>query len=1151
MSPRRQRLLAALALIAVTAFVVIAAMMLGPGYGAVIAMVLLVGGLLALQQRRYAKANQLALRRLREVQRADRKDASRWEWRIARTLETVPTEASVQDSVVKTVRETASKAVDRAVREAVSQTIAPALQPSVIRGMEKAAEASKRRRTVGHLPEDVTLLGSAGIFDRRYYEATQRRTFPDDTNALLHFVTVGMPALIGPNPLLAPARLPGEVREAYQDGDVPALLEFLKRPLASMPPLSGFFSPSLVEATDKDTAAHPGGCLGWFRDSARETDLLPSRTTHARWGQFRAAIADTLVEHRRTWRVSDPRWSPDWDEAAEQAWKAGLDATIEGPDSTEVTVSVIMPVWNRGEVVADAIASVRAQGWEDWELIVIDDGSDDSTPGVLASISSEDPRITVLTTEHAGVSAARNLGLSRAHGRRVAFLDSDNRWRPDFLRTALAAMDRGGLRAAYAAAEVHQGDSVRYRAFDGGRDELLAYNHIDLNVLVVERSLAIEAGGFDESLRRWVDHDFALHVSEISEPVLLPFIGCEYADFEDDQRITHREGGEWEFVVLDKAWSQWGQAGEYAASRVPGRVSVVVPTKDDVEMTVRAVRAVCATTRDADVEVIVVDNGSSLATRIGLVGALSGEPRVRIVHIHRNLNFSTGSNVGLTRSTGELVLFLNNDTVVRDGWLEPLVRQLTDPAVIAAQPLLVYPDESIQTAGTVWAEPDGLPVHFLAHHPPEDARTVGSHEFPAVTAAAMLIRASDALRVRGFDPRYRNGMEDVDLCLRLSEERPGMFRVVPESVVVHEEGRTPGRSASKVENRRLFLDRWRGRMPEPNHAIFASRHLVVERVDHDTMEVPTPRPVIVRDRAGAPRRWGIRHAAVGGDSGDRWGDTAFAESLADALRVLGQEVVTYRHGPNAATAGIHDDVSILLRGKDQIAPLPGIVNILWVISHPDAVTDEELRGFELAYAASGHWARQRSMSSGRHVGALLQCTDARRFTPAQRDLWPTRPATFVGGVHPGRRRRVVSDALAAGIDLRVIGGGWQGTLPSHVLESEHVANTDLPAVYQSSFRVLADHWPRMAEEGFIQNRVFDAVACGAPVVSDPVTGLQDVFGDAVAVYRTPEELTALCAPHSDHPARDIEARVALARRIRTQHSFDARARELLAAVEGV
>ena len=170
-------------------------------------------------------------------------------------------------------------------------------------------------------------------------------------------------------------------------------------------------------------------------------------------------------------------------------------------------MSVVIPVRNRPRVVASALQSVSAQTLEDWELVVVDDGSTDDTPQVLAKWAARESRIRVVTQEWAGVSAARNRGLQEARGRYVAFLDSDNRWRPDFLRLAVAAMHGQGLRAAYAAMALHEDERIRYRAHPYSFDDLKVHNYVDQNVLVVERELAREVGGFDEQIKRWVDHD--------------------------------------------------------------------------------------------------------------------------------------------------------------------------------------------------------------------------------------------------------------------------------------------------------------------------------------------------------------------------------------------------------------------------------------------------------------------------------------------------------------------------------------------------------------------------------------------------------------------------------------------------------------------
>src|SRR5690606_2347550 len=112
-------------------------------------------------------------------------------------------------------------------------------------------------------------------------------------------------------------------------------------------------------------------CLGWFLERVRDTDLLPSRTVHARWGQYRRAIDEALSEYKRAWRVAEARTVDTWDPAAEAEWLAQA-PTVVRRSGADPVVSVIMPVWNREDLLGAAIASVQTQTLEDWELIVVD-----------------------------------------------------------------------------------------------------------------------------------------------------------------------------------------------------------------------------------------------------------------------------------------------------------------------------------------------------------------------------------------------------------------------------------------------------------------------------------------------------------------------------------------------------------------------------------------------------------------------------------------------------------------------------------------------------------------------------------------------------------------------------------------------------------
>lgn len=993
----------------------------------------------------------------------------------------------------------------------------------------------------------VEALLKSGIFERHWYMAQCGVYFHNSVAAATHFIEEGMPQEASPNPLMEPRVWPGHLREAWKQRKLIPVLRWFQKPKAEQPAVGPLFEARYLNVADSSYATHPGGSLGYFLEHADDAAVLPTRFGDVDFGALKASWPAMYARLKKHKNLLGPREVASWDEEAEAEWLRAnppLDAGKPAP-----RFSVVMPTWNRSAEVASAIRSVQSQTHGQWELIVVDDGSTDTTRDVVRAMAAADSRIRLLEMPHAGVSRARNAGIDAASGELVAFLDSDNAWRPHYLEYMARGFAGSATRAAYAGLELHDGPKTTYRAFKGGLDHLLTLNHIDLNVLVVERDLAQEVK-FDESIRRWVDHDFAIRVAKKTELDCFPFVGCAY---DDDRaavnRITTTESDDWQWVVLGKNVVDWDAVPEHAS--VEGRVSVVIPIYQDWSMTLRAVIKVLANSGDVDIEVLLIDNGSAYYYGAAISQFFAGEKRVRYARLARNMNFSIGSNYGAALASGEFVCFLNNDTEVRPGWLAPLVARLLDAEVRGVQPLLQYPDDTIQTAGTVFPAPRSLPTHFLSGLPPEDADGVEVERFSAVTAACLLMRRSEIASLGGFDPIFVNGMEDVDLCLRAIERLGGHFAVEPRSRVTHHESKTPGRGKQIAANRATLMDRWRDRLPGAEVDKFERAGYLLAGVGGDKLWNSQPRAQIVRAPGAGRTRWGIRHSAIGGERGDRWGDTYYVDSLAAALRAEGQEVVTYRHGANTDTLRSYDDINLVIRGLDSVTPIPGQVNVLWVISHPEQVSVEEVSAFDVVYASSASWARMMSERSGATVRTLYQATDTRVFRPVMPGESPTRrPTTFVGAHFPQRARPTVVDAMTSGIDMRVIGHGWRN-LPGTMHEAEQVANAELGEVYRGAERVLADHWPDMAEMGFIQNRIFDAVACGTPVISDHVDGLDAVFGSLVQVYSDVDHLRYLASPAADAVFGSPEERQAQAEAVVAEHSFAARARTLVADAEVV
>lgn len=239
------------------------------------------------------------------------------------------------------------------------------------------------------------------------------------------------------------------------------------------------------------------------------------------------------------------------------------------------SVSVILPVFDGERFIMEAVESVLSQTFAGFELVVIDDGSTDTTGEIVLGV--KDPRVRYFRQENRGLAAARNRGVSEANAPVVAFIDADDRWSPPKLEKQLPVLEKGLL--VYSDVELldERGRSLGgFRTFDRFPEDerkfsgyvlasLLAQNFVHPSTVVMRKDDLAEIGGFREELRVSEDWDLWLRCAErmrfsrVPEPLVTVLIrGTSLQRNRQLMRVTSRR-------VLDSAGRRLRERGRLTA----------------------------------------------------------------------------------------------------------------------------------------------------------------------------------------------------------------------------------------------------------------------------------------------------------------------------------------------------------------------------------------------------------------------------------------------------------------------------------------------------------------------------------------------------------------------------------------------------------
>lgn len=235
------------------------------------------------------------------------------------------------------------------------------------------------------------------------------------------------------------------------------------------------------------------------------------------------------------------------------------------------------------------------------------------------------------------------------------------------------------------------------------------------------------------------------------------------------------------------------------------RVSIIIPVHNHLLYTLQCLQSIAIHACHDSYEVIVVDDASTDDTR----ETLSQIPGLKLVSVDDNLGFTGACNRGAREAQGELLLFLNNDTVAMSGWLDEMINIFDtqdDAGVVGSR--LIYPQTGeIQHIGIGFND-QGLPYHYERDDAESKSRSIANEDVPAVTGACFLTPSKLFNELGGFDSIYESECQDIDYCLKSSSKGLRNY-CCGRSILLHYESVTRKELEGELtHDLKLLQDRW-------------------------------------------------------------------------------------------------------------------------------------------------------------------------------------------------------------------------------------------------------------------------------------------------------------------------------------------------------
>jgi len=514
-------------------------------------------------------------------------------------------------------------------------------------------------------------------------------------------------------------------------------------------------------------------------------------------------------------------------------------------------VSIVIPLFNRVDLTRRCLEALSQTVGASvpHEIILVDNGSTDATEEYLRLLGNN--VVIIRNSDNLGFAKACNQGARAASGKYLLFLNNDTVPQPDWLEPLIKVLEDDSSVAAAGSKLLYPDGTIQHAGVmmvdnRAGNDPLCGehiwrgrpgdlpeanqpyrYQALTAACLLVRRTAFEVVQGFDEGYwNGYEDVDLCFKLGRQGWKLVYQpqSVVIHHESKSGPERFSRVAGN---IERLHRTWlgritpdmviqaggrvEQTGSAiGPYGGegARPAPIVSIIVPLYNQAQLTKACVEAVRATAGDPErYELILVDNDSRDWTR-EYVKSLGDS--VTVITNSDNLGFARACNQGAQVAKGKYLLFLNNDTVPRAGWLEALLAGAEEDGADIVGGKLLYPNGRVQHAGVAFNK-NGIGYHIFRNFPADAPAVNKKRLMQCVTAACLLVSRQLFIELGGFDEHFHNGFEDVDFCLRAGQSGRRVL-YTPHAVVVHHEEQSEGRKQFDARNMQRYLARWQGKV---------------------------------------------------------------------------------------------------------------------------------------------------------------------------------------------------------------------------------------------------------------------------------------------------------------------------------------------------